>query len=278
MTVRSRLKFVLVSTLALVLLALFGASAVWNGASNTLERELRRIVVPPHDVALEDNALPPPVARFLAHTFPPGQKRMHTVRIEQAGEFFLNGTWQPFTAHQFMTASPTAFFWDARIQMAPLVSVYVRDAYIAGNASMRARLLALYPLVDQSRRPELNSGALMRYLGEAVWMPTRLMPGDGLSWAPVDDQHADATLTDGTTTVTLRFTIDAAGAVTEIYAADRYREVNGTYVKTPWRVRALGLDVKSGVRLMSPAEAEWVLPDGPQPYWRGRIVSAEYGY
>lgn len=272
------MKFYLVCGLILALFVVFGAGAVWNGASNTIERELQRLVVPPHDVQMSSLEVPPPVARFLEHTLMPGQKRMRTGTFEQEGQFMLNGSWHPFTAHQFATASPPAFIWDARIQIAPLMSVYVRDAYVAGRASMRARVLALYPVVNQSDRPELRAGALMRYLGEAVWLPTRLMPGDGFSWAPVDDEHADATLTDGETTVTLRFTIDASGAVTEIYAADRFREVNGTYVKTPWRVRALGQEVRGGVRLMSPAEAEWMLPEGPQPYWRGRIVSAVYGY
>ena len=59
---------------------------------------------------------------------------------------------------------------------------------------MRARVLAVYPVVDARHSPELASGALMRYLGEAAWFPTRLVPGSGLTWTPVDDAHADATL------------------------------------------------------------------------------------
>lgn len=260
------------------LLLLFGSSAVWNGASNTLERELGRVVDDPHDVQMTGTDVPAPVTRFLERSMLAGQRHIRTAKLDQEGEFFLNGAWHPLTAHQFVTASPPSFMWDARIRVAPLVSVYVRDSYVLGHASMRARMLAFYPLVDQANRAELKEGALMRYLGEAVWLPTRLIPGDGLSWTAVDDGHADAMLTDEGVSVTLRFTFDADGAVTEIFSPARYREVNGTYVKTPWRVRALGQEMKGGVRLMSPAEAEWMLPEGPQPYWRGRIVSAEYGY
>lgn len=274
----SVVKYALNTVVILVLLLLFGSSAVWNGASNTLERELGRVVEAPHDVAMVDTEVPPPVARFLGRSVLAGQKRIRTARLDQAGEFFLNGSWHPLTAHQFVTTSPPSFMWDARIQMAPFMSVYVRDSYVLGHASMRARMLAFYPLVDQANRRELQEGALMRYLGEAVWLPTRLMPGDGLSWSAVDDGHADATLTDEGVSVTLRFTFDPDGAVTEVFSPARYREVNGSYVKTPWRVRALGQEVKGGVRLMSPAEAEWILPEGPQPYWRGRIESVEYTY
>lgn len=274
----SVVKYSLNAVLVLILLLLFGSSAVWNGASNTLERELGRFVGAPRDVAMASTDVPAPVARFLERSMLAGQQRIRTARLEQTGEFFLNGSWYPLTAHQFVTTSPPSFMWDARIQMLPFMSVYVRDSYVLGRAAMRARMLAVYPLVDQANRPELKEGALMRYLGEAVWLPTRLMPGDGLSWSPVDDAHAEATLTDEGTSVTLRFTFDADGAVTEVFSPARYREVNGSYVKTPWRVRALGQEMKGSVRLMSPAEAEWILPEGPQPYWRGRIVSAEYGY
>ena len=58
----------------------------------------------------------------------------------------------------------------------------------------------------------------------------------------------------------------------------RFREVNGRFVQTPWRVRALGYEVVNGVRVMSPAEAEWTLPEGPQPYWRARLTHVAYSY
>ncbi|MFN8066222.1 MAG: DUF6544 family protein [Vicinamibacterales bacterium] len=267
-----------VTVLALLVLVPFGGSAVWNGASNTLERELVRSTAAPPEMPTGAADLPAPVARFLAHTFPPGQLPIRAAQLEQAGEFLLNGEWKPFTAHQVFTSAPPSFMWDARISIAPLVSVYVRDAYIRRSASMRARVMAVRTVVDARPSPELASGALMRYLGEAVWFPTRLVPGRGLTWTGVDDTHAEATLVDGDTTVSLRFTFDDSGAVTEVYSPARYREVNGSYVKTPWRVRAMGQEVLGGVRLMSPAEAEWVMPEGPQPYWRGRVTHVQYSY
>ena len=45
----SVVKYALNAVVILVLLLLFGSSAVWNGASNTLERELGRVVEAPHD-------------------------------------------------------------------------------------------------------------------------------------------------------------------------------------------------------------------------------------
>jgi len=268
----------LVALLALMVITIGGADALWKGTSATLERTLQQTHEGPSDRAMSSGEVPPPVARFLAHTLPANTKPIRTAHLSQEGEFFLNGAWKPLRATQMFTASPPAFVWDARIELMPLVQVYVRDAYILGRASMRARVAGLYPVVNQADTPELNAGALMRFLGEATWLPTRLMPGDGLTWEGVDADRAKATLTDGTTTVSLTFRFSGDGDIVELYSPDRFREVNGTFVPTPWRVRAEGYANVAGIRVMSPAVAEWILPEGPQPYWRARITSVSYSY
>jgi len=223
-------------------------------------------------------SVPAPVARYFRRTLCEDQRIIRSARIRQTGEFFLNGAWRPMRARQVFSASPPAFMWDARISAAPFMPVYVRDSYVAQRATMRADMLALYPLVNQSGSPELNAGALLRYLGEAAWFPTRLVPGEGLTWKPVDDERAEATLSDGSTTVSLQFRFDDQGDLIELYSPGRFRGVNGAFVPTPWRVRALGQEVVGGMRMMTPAVAEWVLPEGPLPYWRGRIRDIEYRY
>lgn len=224
------------------------------------------------------DSLPEPVVRYLTRALPAGQRVIRATRLQQRGEFFLNGSWRPLRASQLFSSTPPAFMWDARISMAPFLPVYVRDAYVVGRASMRAEVLGLYPVVAQAGAPELADGALMRYLGEAVWFPTRLLPGHGLTWEPVDADSARATLADGATRVSLVFRFSRDGDIEEISSPSRFREVDGDYVPTPWRVRALGHEVHQGLRLMSPAVAEWMLPEGPAPYWRGRVVSVSYAY
>src|SRR5207249_11032068 len=85
-----------------------------------------------------------------------------------------------------VSTDPPGFVWDAAIRVAPFLSVRVRDAYIRGAGSMQGRLAAVVTVVDQRDRPELNAGALQRYLAEAVWFPTALLPGQGVAWQAVD--------------------------------------------------------------------------------------------
>ena len=122
----------------------------------------------------------------------------------------------------------------------------------------------------------MAAGALSRYLGEAVWCPTALLPSAGVSWTPIDDSTARATLTDGAVTVSSDFHFGPRG---EIVGASmmRYRDVNGRGVPTPIEAYITGEYRRvSGMMIPTAGEVEWVLPEGRLRYWRGRVVNAEY--
>ena len=254
------------------------AAAAWRRESRRLERTILDRAIADSTPFTYDRlaGVPEPVRLFLSRTLHEGQRMPTTARITQSGDFQLNGKWCAMRARQLFSAAPAGFVWDARIQASPLLPVFVRDSYVLGRASMKARLAAVYPLVNQSGSPALNAGALQRYLGELCWLPTRLLPCNGLSWTAIDGRAALATLSDGDTDVSLEFRFDDSGDVSELYAAERFREVDGAYVPTPWRVRALEYGIVDGARVMAASVAEWILPQGALPYWRGRITSVQY--
>lgn len=218
-------------------------------------------------------AVPPPVARFLSRSLIEGQPLIDTVHVEQTGEFRVGESWQPFRATQRFTVEPAGFVWDARIAMMPLLPVLVRDSYVAGSGAMRGEIGGVYPLVNQSERRELDAGALQRFLAEAVWFPTALLPRDNLKWDPIDEHRARATLSDGRTTVSLEFRFNDAGEVTEIFAPDRYAENHGRYEPKPWVVRCSEYETHAGMRIPVQCEVAWIEATGPAPYWRGRVTS-----
>ena len=218
------------------------------------------------------------VDRYFAHVLPPGQRPIATAMLEQEAEFFVGGGWKPLTARQHFVTEPPGFVWDARIAMAPGVPVFVRDSYIGGAGAMHGEVAGVFPIVRQSDKPELNAGALHRYVAEAVWLPTALWPGAHMQWTEVDDRTALATFTDAGTTVRLQFRFTAAGDVEEIHVRNRPREENGRYIPTPWTVRCQEWGTFDGIRVPVRCEVAWEMPAGPLPYWRGRITHARYTY
>ena len=235
----------------------------------------------PHPGGADPSRLPAPVARYFAFALSADQPGIRTARIRWIGEFQMRpgGGWKPFEAEQHVTAWRPGFVWDARIHMLPLVPVRVRDGYVAGEGSMLGRVGALATVVDQGGTPEMAAAALARWLGEAVWFPTALLPGagpgEGVRWEAVDDRTARATITDGATTVSADFHFAPTGEITAMTAM-RYCDVDGTGVLTPFEGRYWDYARRSGVMIPMSAEVAWLLPEGRFPYWRGHPADMVY--
>jgi hypothetical protein len=257
--------------------ATIAGAAAWNRATAAA---IDRLAASQPATAVDPGAmsrLPPPVSRYFRKVLKQGQPMIRSAVATQDAEFFINGEWRPLRATQHFRISPPAFVWDARIAMAPLIPVAVRDSYIDGRGSMQAALLGVYSLADQTDKRELNLGALQRLLGEAVWLPTMLLPSHSVAWSPRDDRSAFVSLTDGGNTVTLLFQFDPDDAVAAI-SGERYREGGGDYTLQDWQIRCDEYRERSGILVPIHCEVAWMNAGVPEPYWRGRITSIEYRY
>jgi hypothetical protein len=267
------------SLVAIVLAAaaLYG-TARWDAGTRELRARLeaaRQPVRPARYDARELHGLPAPVQRYFRAALKEGQPMVAAVRMEHAGTFNMSETgeqWQPFTSTQHAVTRRPGFDWDGRIAMLPGLPVRVHDAYIAGEGLLHATLLGLFTLADLRGTREMAEGELMRFLAEAPWYPTALLPSQGVRWEGVDDASAKATLEDGENVVTLLFRFDEEGLITSVRAEARGRTVQGAIVPTPWEGRWWNYEVRDGMRVPLEGEVAWLLPGGAKPYWRGRIV------
>lgn len=267
--------------------------AIWIAASNW-HRETARLVEQtiatisdsfsqkPEIVRFQDlDKLPEPVAKYFRLVLKEGQPHIRSANLTQVGEFRIGKAedgWSQFEAKQYFSANPPGLIWDANIHMAPATAVRVRDAYTAGQGSMQAKILAIVPVVNDRGKSELDAGALQRYLAEAVWVPTALLPSDRLKWSEIDSYRALATLTDNQTTVSLEFHFNDLGEITGVFAPARYREVNGKYEPTPWAGYFYHYQERQGMRIPTEGYVEWQLGDRSFPYWKGKITEVNYDF
>jgi hypothetical protein len=268
-----------------VVAALAGTALVarlrWRRASDAVAARIAEGAVAPGAPfrTAQLDGLPAPVARYLRSVLPEGRPLPRAARLRQEGTFLMRAapeTWVPFTATQRMRARPAAFVWDATMRMAPLTDVFVRDAFVAGEGSMRASVLGLKSMVNQSGTPALARGSLMRFLAEAVWLPSALLPSPELAWSPVDERRAVATLTSGGVSVAVEFRFGEDGLVEGI-AAERERDVDGTAVPMRWEGRWTAYAERGGLRVPVEGEVAWITPDGRrETYWRGRVTEMAY--
>jgi hypothetical protein len=279
-----------------LLVAVGSGAAVLVGAAllgaRRWEIETARVVAALHDhaggpvapYAIADlTELPAPVTRYFRRALHPGQRMVVSARITWAGQFNMGqpgrDNWRPFTAVQEFVPGAPGFVWNARIAMFPGIPVYVRDSFVGGRASMRGAIFGLIPVVTADGTPTLASGALQRYLGEAAWLPTALLPRSGVSWTAIDGTRARATIAGAGTTVSLEFRFDAEGHNVSVFAPDRfYDDGKRPAVARGWEARSQSFAEREGMVVAGAAVAEWHLPSGTFAYWRGHPTAIEYRF
>jgi hypothetical protein len=228
--------------------------------------------------------LPAPTQRYFRAVLRRGQALPAWARFDQEGRFLLHSGaagWRPFLAAHYVAcgAPDTAgFVWDARIFESRVLPVRVRDAFVRGVGYMQASILGLATVADVKGNPEIAVGALQRYLAEAVWYPTALLPAQGVTWSPIDDTSARAVICAGNVNAALDFHFGEDGLIRRVFAPARPRAVGDRFVPTPWQGRFFDYEERGGMRIPVRGQVEWLLPGGPQVYWQGHVKNAVYGF
>jgi hypothetical protein len=225
-------------------------------------------VVTEEDIA----GLPEPVRRWLRWSGVVGRKRPATVRLRQSGELRLgNSGWFPFVAEEYFTTDPPGFVWAARMTMAPGVTVIGRDRYAGGKGSIDMRLLGVVA-VASDRGPEMDRGALLRYLNEIMWFPAGAI-SPAIAWEPLDGESARATITHGEVGASATFRFDREGRLTDM-VAERYDREAGRVL--PWSTPITDYGEFGGVRVPVAGEAVYARGEGDVPYIRLRVTTLEH--
>ena len=268
---------------AVVLAGLAIGAVRWRRGTAQLRAALDASLQPP-PVATYDPAelegLPAPVQRYLRLALTPGQAIVAAADITCRGTFAMQESgpisWSPFTSTERAVMHRPGFDWDGRIRIVPGLDVHVHDAYVNGEGILHAAIGGLITLADLRGSRETALGELYRFLAESPWYPTRLLPSGGVRWTPVNDTAADATLSDGDLSVTIRFFFGEDGLVSRVRAEARGRTVQGRTVPTPWEGRWWSYAERDGMRIPLEGEVAWVVEEGVRPYWRGRVTGVRY--
>ncbi|MBV1915922.1 MAG: hypothetical protein KUG72_11090 [Pseudomonadales bacterium] len=225
--------------------------------------------------------LPTPVQNYFRNVLTNGQPFIKASWLEQTGELKISPNsagWSTFTASQIMFQDTVSFLWDAKIDIAPLLYVRVRDSLIDGIGAGNIYLMSALSIGSDEDKPELNSAALYRYLAEAVWHPTALLPQSGVVWKSVDENKAIANLTKFNISISLEFTLNNHDEIIGIYTKDRYGKFGDKYIKYPWEGRFSDYKEFDGIKIPTRGKVGWHLPDGWWLFWKGQITEAKFEF
>ncbi|MBI5258950.1 MAG: hypothetical protein HY855_20770 [Burkholderiales bacterium] len=224
-------------------------------------------------------ALPAPVQRFVAYSFPQGVPALTHVDYEMSGQFRRprTTTFTPTTARQTIAATTPAMVFAATTPIIAGAWATAYDAFVDGRMVMKAKLLSALTVVDEPPTPQLDRISLQRWLLESSVLPVTLLPGGPVRWEAIDAQRARAVVQwrgmqaalvaqfadDGRL---LSFATETDGDLRTAYhgsgehvARDDYRLVDGVRVPMKFTIsRAAGGTL--------------------YPFWEGRITRLSFGH
>jgi len=223
----------------------------------------------------ELEALPLPVRRWLGRSEVVGKAHVRTLRLRQAGQLRTSptGPWLPAEAEQYFSTATPGFVWSVDARLFGVLPIVGRDEYRAGKGRMLIKAAALLTVADAAG-PKIDSGAMLRFLGEIVWFPSAAL-SPHIQWTKIDDRSAQATFSDHQSSVSARFEFDAQGRVARILAS-RYLGGDADAVLTPWVVSCSAWGRFAGVEVPVEGDVAWQLPDVNFSYYRWRILDVEY--
>ncbi len=193
----------------------------------------------------------PGVARYFRAAIAPGAPLVNKAHLRMHGHIKM-GRWVPFTADEILEPRE-GFLWRARVARG-LISG--SDRYLDGLGAMRWKVLGVLPLMRNSG-PDLARSAAGRAGGEAIWLPTAVLPDGEVRWRD-EDQGVTVDFAVDDVPVTMHLTLDEEGRVRS-FELDRWGDPGGTGT---WSWHRFGGDVSehrtfAGLTIPSAGSVGW---------------------
>lgn len=221
-------------------------------------------------------SLPPAVIKWLETSGVVGKPKISYGHLKQIGKMRTSpdGKWMAFKAQQLVNLESPAFIWDTEVEMAPLITLHGRDKMINGEGEMLIKLLSLVPVVNDGPGEKMNTGAMLRFLGEICWFPSAAL-SENITWLETGRYTAKATLRIRQTEVSGEFTFNGAGDL-ESFEALRYYGGGEEARQEKWFIKAFEYREFSGYRIPSKSSVTWKLPEGDFTWLNLEITSLEF--
>ena len=225
--------------------------------------------------AVDLDRLPEPVKRFMEYSKVVGTPYIEKVRLKQSGQFKMgqHKPWTPFTAEQEYDIPSASFVWKVDMKVAPFIHVTGGDRLENGAGNMRIKLLGFIPIVN-AKGPEMDQGAMTRYLSETIWFPQSFLDSH-ITWEAIDSLSAKGILTINDKSVEGIFNFDELGRFTK-FTCNRYYIKGDEKLLLPWHTPVYAYAERQGLQLATKGKAVWEHPDGEFEYIDLEITEVVY--
>ncbi len=222
---------------------------------------------------------PPPVRRYLHNVLKDCPRPIATASFVPRGRLRTRGDsprWLSFDARHAVRPARAEFTWEAKVRVLGPLHLKVVDSLIDGHGVGKVYALSVLQVAASKRCIEMDCGALHRFLAEAVWYPTALVPSQQLSWSAIDDRHAAATISTATASVDLQFRFNDANEIAAIHTPARWGRFGGRFEQRAWEGHFTGYETVHGIRIPLRGNVGWFAGRDWQMVWEGELRDAAY--
>lgn len=220
--------------------------------------------------------LPRSVQKWLTATGVIGKPEIISVQLTQTGEMRTApaSKWMAFDATQYFNVNDPGFNWAVNVEAFPGIHLSGRDKLAFGKGEMKIKLLSLFNVVNEAGNEKINSGSMLRFLGEICWFPTAAL-NEYITWEEIDALTAKAIFRQYDEEVWGVFTFSEDGDLLS-FEAERYYGGGDKAAKYPWLIDVLEYEVFNGIKLPSKCKVTWKLPEGDFEWLNLEITTVYY--
>ncbi|MGB7785061.1 MAG: DUF6544 family protein [Salinimicrobium sp.] len=220
--------------------------------------------------------LPEIVQKWLETSGAAAGGEIYNVHLEQLGKMRTSpkGKWMNFTAEQNFSVNIPGFVWQVKVDAFPGLQLNGRDKLHNGHGEMLIKALGIFPVADEKGNDKIDSGSLLRYLGEICWFPLAAK-ASYLNWKAAGPTSAIAQLNWKDKQVNGTFNFSPQGKLLSFEAIRYYGSGKDARPET-WHIDILENAIFEGVLLPSKCRVTWKLPEGDFTWLELQITSVEY--
>jgi hypothetical protein len=245
--------------------------------SNEANRIWRSLLTEPASTVFTQDmvaTLPPPVERYFLHAITLGTPLANSVELKMQGSFKLGDKWVPMQASEILSSK--GLVWKAAVGKG-LLQFFGSDYYANGTGGVQFSLWGILPVAN-SHTPDTARSAIGRLAGELIWLPSALLPQQGVNWKAIDDNTIEANLKINDESITLNLVIDSHGKPLKISFlrwGNQTEDGHHTYIPFGGEILAertfAGFTIPSQLRL-----GWWFGSDKYAEFFQGNIEQAEF--
>lgn len=218
--------------------------------------------------------LPEPVQRYLNYTGfieAPKSNMTEVIWTKSKIRFSPNKKWMQLTTLQYVFSSSATRLAYMHARLAGLLPFEGRDRYHNGSGHMYGKLAKTIPIFN-NRSKEVALGGAVILLAESLLEPTIAFQ-HYITWQPIDENTAKATLRNDTLEISGRFYFNDWGEYIRFESDDRpYDLGKGKYETKPFSINLGEYREADGYKMANRVSATWHLEGGDFTYWNGRIA------